>query len=321
MLSQVQILHEPLLEFRYGQALGDPHDGLAMFGPIDTDRPEHVATLSYGLVAAEGGAQAWGAFAERLGDAILTEEGKDSRLWPPFPGFGAAFACKWPVVPTRTTSLRRGNIEKAATLRDANRRTGQVVDQYLDAIRRIAQRDEPVSVIICAVPDFVYVNCRPESRVPHAVGARVSGTERKRRASGQSDIEMSYDPTHYTYSVDFRRQIKARAMEYGIPIQIVRESTLSLVPDPVPRRRGLTPLSDRAWNLGVALYYKAGGRPWSLASAREGVCYIGIAYRLTGRGRSGRSACCAAQMFLDDGDEIVFRGEEGPWYSPKCSGS
>jgi len=43
--------------------------------------------------------------------------------------------------------------------------------------------------------------------------------------------------------------------------------------------RGLTPISDRCWNLAVALYYKAGGKPWRLGSAREGVCYVGIAYR------------------------------------------
>ena len=31
----------------------------------------------------------------------------------------------------------------------------------------------------------------------------------------------------------------------------------------------------------------------------------------------GKNACCAAQMFLDTGDGIVFLGEYGPWYSPE----
>ena len=30
-----------------------------------------------------------------------------------------------------------------------------------------------------------------------------------------------------------------------------------------------------------------------------------------------RHACCAAQMFLSDGDGVVFRGALGPWYSSK----
>jgi hypothetical protein len=121
----------------------------------------------------------------------------------------------------------------------------------------------------------------------------------------------------YELSVDFRRQLKARAMEHGIPIQIVRESTLRIGPETKENSRGMTPESDRAWNLSTTLFYKAGGKPWRLSTAREGVCYIGLAFRRTDEGSSSRTACCAAQMFLDSGDGVVFRGEFGPWYSPQ----
>ena len=30
-----------------------------------------------------------------------------------------------------------------------------------------------------------------------------------------------------------------------------------------------------------------------------------------------RTACCAAQMFLDSGDGLVFKGAVGPWYRPE----
>ena len=52
---------------------------------------------------------------------------------------------------------------------------------------------------------------------------------------------------------------------------------------------------------------------------RKGVCYIGLAFKQDGRGSDPRSACCAAQMFLDSGDGVVFKGAVGPWYSP-CRG-
>lgn len=42
------------------------------------------------------------------------------------------------------------------------------------------------------------------------------------------------------------------------------------------------------------------------------MCYVGLAYRLT---EDGRNACCAAQLFLDSGDGVVFVGDFGPWYS------
>ena len=127
---------------------------------------------------------------------------------------------------------------------------------------------------------------------------------------------VPYNPREYEMSVDFRRQLKARVMEYGVPIQIVRESMLRLTAATKENRRSLTPLPDRAWNLTTTLYYKAGGKPWRLATTREGVCYIGIAYRKHDVA-DPRSACCAAQMFLDTGDGIVFMGEFGPWYSPE----
>ena len=45
------------------------------------------------------------------------------------------------------------------------------------------------------------------------------------------------------------------------------------------------------------------------------VCYIGIAFRKTDPSANSRTACCAAQMFLDSGDGVVFLGKSGAWYS------
>lgn len=135
------------------------------------------------------------------------------------------------------------------------------------------------------------------------------------RLSGQTELFGTFEREQYQLSPDFRRQLKARTMQFDIPVQIIRESTLKLSDEKAFGERGLTRLSDRMWNLGTALYYKAGGRPWKLHSAREGVCYIGIAFRRASEGN--KTACCAAQMFLDTGDGIVFLGEYGPWYSPE----
>ena len=42
---------------------------------------------------------------------------------------------------------------------------------------------------------------------------------------------------------------------------------------------------------------------------------MGIAFKRTDEKK--RTACSAAQMFLDDGDGIVFLEEYGPWHSPE----
>ena len=42
---------------------------------------------------------------------------------------------------------------------------------------------------------------------------------------------------------------------------------------------------------------------------------MGLAFKRSEIDDDPRTACCAAQMFLDTGDGVVFRGEFGPWYS------
>lgn len=317
MSDLVTILPEPPLGFRYGQAMAHPRDGLSVFGPFDTDLPSHPTSISYGLVGMPSGIDAFGRFAARIEAAVLDEgEDLDPRLWPIFPGFEAAFGARWPSRATSQYALDESDMLTAVVDKDANQRAGRIVDTYLEGIRQIVSRDEIVGIIICVVPDIVHHNCRPESRVSEGTGFRLTPQERRIRASGQEDFFHSYSPVHYQYSVDFRRQIKARAMALGYPIQIVRESTLRIHDTGAWGERGLTPLSDRAWNLALAVYYKSGGKPWRLASARDGVCYIGMAYRRTEKREDSTTACCAAQMFLDDGDGMVFMGDYGPWYSP-----
>lgn len=71
-----------------------------------------------------------------------------------------------------------------------------------------------------------------------------------------------------------------------------------------------------AWNLSTAIFFKAGGRPWRVASARSSVCYIGLIFKRD-PSSGARHACCGAQMFLQDSDGLVFKGAMGPWYSPE----
>lgn len=318
MTGSLRVLSEPALEFNYGQRLVDPRDGLGLFGPFSASLPYHPKSISYAVIGASEGVEAFRRFSEALVSPILAEvRDANPRLWPPFPGFEAAFCATWPVAPSWTRGLDRQTLLTAAAHPEAQRRAGDVVEAYLSAIQTATKRDEPLGVIVCVVPDVVWENCRPRSRVVQPVGSRLSAAQRTAARAGQPDFFAEYDPVQYQFSPDFRRQLKARVMEHDVPIQIVRESTLRLHPATNVERRTLTPLSDRAWNLGAAFYYKAGGKPWKLATAREGVCYIGIAFRLAGSSSAGRTACCAAQMFLDSGDGIVFLGEFGPWYSPE----
>jgi hypothetical protein len=314
----VTVLEEPLLEFRYGQQLQDPHDGLALFGPTDADAPSHPKSVNYAVVGPPEGIKELHTFTGALNTPLVTTQGRlrDALLWPPYPGFEAVFDATLNPEPVAAEPIDRESLLHTARINDPNQRAYRVVDAYLKAIQRLAQRDEAISVIICVVPDEIWRNCRPRSIVADPIGKKPPSRERALRQK-QPDLFGEYQPEEYEYSVDFRRQLKARAMPAGIPLQIVLESTLCTQAPTSQSRRNLTFLSDRAWNLSTTLYYKAGGKPWRLATARPGVCYVGIAFRKAEQTMAGStSACCAAQMFLDTGDGVVFRGEYGPWYSP-----
>ena len=314
--AELTVLPEPELEFRFGQRMHDPHAGLALFGPQSADASSHPKSIVYGVIGAPQGVDLFFRWSRLMQNAVvepLESKRRMSRLvqpddrklyllWPPFPGFQGAFASQWPTPAAWRYELDRNRLMDLANQKDPYNRAYDVASAYCEGLSQAEKRDENFHVMVCVVPDEVYENCRPWSKLKRGVLKKAT--------------EMVVNPEAVKYSVDFRRQLKARSMEFGAPVQILRESTLRIGPAVKGNIRGLTPESDRMWNMGSTLLYKAGAKPWRLATAREGVCYIGLAFRRSG-GAESRTACCAAQMFLDTGDGIVFKGEYGPWYSPE----
>ena len=317
MLSEIRILDEPALEFRYGQPVTDPRDGLSLFGPYDADAPGHPGALSYGVVGTGEGTDLFLAWSSVMVRSWTDAPNNRHRLWPPYPGFKAAFDSDWRKEPIWKHVLDKYTLRDVAHRHDPYERVYLTVNQYLSAFEGLQKLDERVGVMVCVVPDYIYQTCRIKSRVTQPTGEVVSKIRRKSRKNRQFELFSRYEPEQYDLSLDFRRQIKARTMTHNVPIQIICESTLRLNDENPFGSRQLTPLSHRMWNLSTTLFYKGGGKPWRLATAREGVCYVGLAFRRTDAKGGPKSAACAAQMFLDDGDGVVFLGNYGPWYSPE----
>ena len=339
MKQSVLVLDEPSLEFRYRQQLVDPRDGLSLFGPCDTDEPSHPHSVTHGVIGTPEGIEAFSHWASAMNQAWLppgkrnspfasksaptsevdqlAELEKQERLWPVFPGFEAAFCSTWHPLPLWKRQLSRESLSDGSRQQDQHHRVFETVNRYINEMRSLEEQDERPHVLVCVVPDEVWDNCRTVSRIMNPIGSSLSGAARKSRQRGQLDLFEEFDPEQYRFSVDFRRQLKARVMvmKHKIPIQIIRESTLRLSDENKFGERGLSPLSHRMWNLSTTLFYKAGGKPWRLATARDGVCYVGLAFRRTSPERHSKTACCAAQMFVNSGDGIVFLGREGALWS------
>ncbi len=317
--NRVMVFDEPELLFAGGHAAINPQDGLALFGPYSSGEsfpPVSPVYVNIGCTEGLGLLQDWSG---AMNQPWAVEKSTKHRLWPPFPGYDAAFGSAWPKNAAAAFEIDREQLLVASRRKDPHERCNSVVEMFLGVFENAKKKvDGPIGVAICVIPDEVWANCRPKSVVVNPSDDGISADAKADLRRGQGSLFEDFDPKHaevFRFAPDFRRQLKARSMRFDIPLQIVRESTLRLSDKNVFRERGLTPVSDRMWNLGSVLYYKCGGKPWKLNTAREGVCYIGLAFRRSED--DGRTACCAAQMFLDSGDGIVFLGEFGPWYSPE----
>lgn len=324
MSDVFHFLDEPLLSFGAGQLAEDPRDGLALFGP--SDQRSHLGDNV--VIGTAAGIDLWRNWVTALNAPASCANIARQRPWPPYPGFDVAFATQWPS-PAKSYTLDAAALHTAAHKADRRERAYSVANMYMEPLQQIKRLDAKPAVAICVVPDEVYQNCRPKSFVKSTSDTPRSADQReflrdalRDHHMGQSRMFDDQDATlgtvspnleQYGLSPDFRCQLKARMMAHEMPVQIVLESTLTITEQVRLGEPGTNPLSDRLWNFGTALFYKMGLKPWKTPWARDGVCYVGLAYRKVQRTQG--TACCAAQMFLDSGDGIVFVGEFGPWYS------
>jgi hypothetical protein len=324
---EMRFLPEPLLEFKFGQKLVYPRDGLFLFGPPDVSGD--IGAIRYGVIGTREGVRRLRCWVASLNSYIASPKpGPRSReIEPqhvPFPGFEEAFRCLWPVEPACTIEdLELDEIDKTLRLSNRHEAIHSTVDLYVTRLIREHNRlENPPAFWFVVIPEIVYELGRPRSVVPKE--EQVSG-EIKISARQARDLKVQptlfgtdeEDAAIYEYATHFRRQLKARLLKDRIVTQIVRETTLApedfLRDDGRPLRRVEDPATI-AWKLGTAAFYKAGGKPWQLANVRSGVCYVGLVYKRSDLSADVRHACCAAQMFLTDGDGVVFRGALGPWF-------
>ena len=204
--------------------------------------------------------------------------------------------------------------------KNRNLRTFDVVSIFIDPLLGAIDDDERVDVWFIIVPDRVYTYCRPQSGAPNGVDLAaplLSRNEaRKFKPTNwlfpdmqQEDAAKEAEKIKYDYDAQFHDQFKIRMLSSPKPTQIIRESTLdwrSYVRNDGKVIRDLSKIEGHiAWTLSTAAYYKAGGKPWQLSDVRPGVCYLGLIYKQCEHSADVRNACCAAQMFLNSGDQLL----------------
>ena len=322
MKTELIYLEEPSLLFNYDQPSIDPRDGLSLFGPIDKAKPTGIRWGVIGLKESIVRMKRW---VENIQKPVISGDNLIAR--PIFPGFESAFNAKWEHSPVLDIIVPKDKLKQNAFCSDRHQRVYRTVAMFSDRIVNSLRTEDVRPDIWCLViPEYIYQNCRPNSTIaleirtePEiAMSAKYARSLIQQPSFFEAENKLAEE---YEYEVNFHHQLKARLLKYQIPTQIIRESTIAFSDFKnvlgFPIRDLSSMQSAIAWSISTAIFYKAGGKPWKLGAAREGVCYIGLVFKQDERSKNPKTACCAAQMFLDSGDGVVFKGAVGPWYRGK----
>ena len=253
-------------------------------------------------------------------------DGSNQVARPPFPGFEAAFRTRCSPTPVLELPLDEKVLHEHAHNADKYQRVYRTVDLYADRIKKAVREEDAKADVWCVViPEYIYQNCRPKSSVP--AGTRIEPEERMtpRFAKGLATqpslfSEMNTLAVEYQYEVNFHHQSKARLLEIRLQRRSSGKSKSHLRTSQTARGIGLS-AKEPAVRHCVEPFNRhllQGWRPSLETRRRPRWRVLHRASFQAGYHRPKLStACCGAQMFLDSGDGLVFRGAVGPWYRGK----
>ena len=286
---QLTHIKEPLLDFNLQQH-EDIRFGIMHYSPFDVDLKTHPSRINIGVV---GTAKTINGCVEWINKCELEIPAKESplkNLFVRFPGYNteACFKSSINIEDRNKRTISEKDIQKITVHNDRNWVVENAVSLYLDGIKYLANESK-VDVVICSVPEEILAF--------KTVGGPTNGSR------GETSDNIRYD---------FHHMLKARAMAFRIPIQLVIPSTYGeklKLKDELLRR---TPQDEatRAWNFFTALYYKANGTPWRLPriSSELPTCYLGVSFYHTLDEESVNTSI--AQVFNELGDSIIIRGSQ-----------
>jgi hypothetical protein len=232
-MTTLDLIHipEPQLEFRFGQKLVYPRDGLFLYGPVDGGRP----AIQYGAIGTPAGLARLERWAQSVAGFLPPPPPRrGARLIEPqhvaFPGFAAAYNSAWPLKPRYSIATIDGEaLAKALRITNRNEAIKAAVDLYVEPlIARAAKLEDPPTFWFVVIPEEVYQLGRPRSKVP--APDRIQGHVRMTKSEALALEEQhtlfgieEEEAEVYKYATHFRRQLKARLLTEKIVTQIVRD--------------------------------------------------------------------------------------------------
>lgn len=330
----VRVLNEPQLVFGDLQRTVDPKVGLGLYGPFDINDPARRTAIRLGVVGTSESIELMQQFIEKSRGRIapirrVSWRGgtnaipMDPTIYSFFPGLHQAFGIDVVLEAGLVQTLTSRDLAELKRIEFFEPRVTRLVELVIDRMAVLQEKPAAPDVVIVALSSDIRQLCtlitrhkRRGSRADSAITAVQRNLAQDERA-GQSNL-FGIDETFAVSQEQLERAeegveehtifhdgLKARAMELGIPTQLIWEDSL----------RGVNVQDDatRAWNFWTGMYYKAGNVPWRAHTVTRGTCFVGVAFYVDRADNSYRSAM--AQAFSDHGEGIVLRGEPFEWKS------
>ena len=289
----IEVLDEPELEFGGACRHVDPRFGITAYGPADVSQDGAPTTIRLGLVGPRDQLDGIRRWISRCRGPIDAKDSGYPHLFPAFPGCDSdtGLCTSLTIADRNCRELPRRELDRASSL-PGELAVRAMVDVYLGELEALTEGNR-VDVIIVARPDTL-----DDVHLAEQAGDGAQAAQSPARRTGSNSPPLA---------VNFHDLLKARALRRGIPLQILRRSTWDESAPPPPRRSRQDE-ATRAWNLHVALYYKAGGVPWRLqrASTDLPTCYVGISFYRSAA--SGALETAVAHIFNERGEGVIVRG-------------
>lgn len=293
---KIRYIEEPALQFGSNNHIC-PKAGIYEFHPFDINqvKPEKI---TLGLIGKSESIEKVLTWLERCKTHI---EGKQSKIQHPrlflnFCGFNRGIGFKSEIDYDDSYLRKINNSEFDKIIRNYSSiedRILEIASLYLSEIKFLSKNKKP-DVILCIVSENFYKYLIEKEEISLDIEDEEQNSFNEEDNLVDKEIEKEQN---------FRRYLKAKAMQFNVPIQIVRDRIASPTGD-------MQDEATIAWNFFTALYYKAAGTPWALIrkDASEATCYAGISF-FKSRDRSSTQTSIA-QIFNELGKGVILRGEE-----------
>ena len=320
-ILHARILEEPELIFGGEYPASDPKTGLSLYGPYSSSRN----IVKVGIIGDKDTITQTRSLFEVFHSPV---EG-DIRypLWiPDFPGISndSPLQCDFNFSERWYQSIGSIDLESLAHFTSDQEKISESVNLFVRKLKNLREQDESPDVVICAPPRSIMDLCvaaqdrifrkrsSPKERIRPAKRTRYPDVGQETLIVYVPEYEALYgDVIQERAAENFHHLLKARAMKFKIPTQMILPYTLEAF-HKISKKR-LQHDSTLAWNLCVAILYKAETRPWRLAHIENGTCYVGISFYREKQVFGGHVGVSLAQVFTPEGEGLVLRGERFDW--------